>query len=236
MAFIPYRPAQPYVLTNVATGQVINATALNGVANSMRHLAERGRLPVTVTGARTNGKVIPAVGLAYPDAGIFRPSRKYISVPVEVPPHDTHFAMLFTYRCQVTYVGAYNEITGLDVDIDLMQAGAAYNIARGSFTEFLSPNPVSPYGVPYYSFQLVIGKLPNNLAVSLTEPTQLYLRVYADFTATYRGTVTGQGLTKIESRDSILAGTTVTPTPNLSTYWNGLMSLSFSTYRECESC
>jgi hypothetical protein len=235
MAFIPYRPAQPYVLTNVATGQVINATALNGVANSMRHLAERGRLPVTASGMRVNDRVIPVVGVAFPDLPTFKLTRRYVSIPVTIPPHDTHFNMFFTYRANpFAFTTSPTTFIGLDCTIALVQAGADYNLAVASFSEFLPPNSTTPVPPdPYYNARFVSGKLPNNLAFSLTEPTQVYIRIYADFTATYQ-LINDEWVVQ-DSDDSFL-NYDAAPFPNLSTFWNGIGSLSFSTYRECESC
>jgi hypothetical protein len=236
MAFIPYRPAQPYVLTNVANGQVINATALNGVANSMRHLAERGRLPVTASGMRVNDRVIPVVGVAFPDLPTFKLTRRYVSIPVTIPPHDTHFNMFFTYRANVYAAIGIGTLTavGLDLTIDMVQAGSPYTLAVASFSEFLPPNSATPVPPdPYYNARFVSGKLPNNLAFSLTEPTQVYIRIYADFTASYQFI---NGVWVADGSDDSYLNDDAAPFPNLSTFWNGIGSLSFSTYRECESC
>lgn len=235
MAFTTHRPAPSYVLTNVANGQIINAAAINGVVNSMKHFAQRGRLQCTAPGMRVNQHTIPVVGVVFPDLPTFKLSRYYVSIPVTIAPHDTHFNMFFTYRCN-PYQPYTNPVAvvGLDCDIELVQAGSAYPLAVASFSEFLPPNSTTPVPPnPYYNFRFVAGSLPNGLSLSLTEPTQCYIRIYADFTARYE--LDGTEWVDTGSYDAAIDDD-VQPWPNLATFWNGIGSLLFSTYKPCEGC
>jgi hypothetical protein len=230
MAFTPYRPAQPFTLANVAAGQVLNVAAINGVTNSMKHLRQRGRQPVTVTGMRVNGAVIPALGVSYPPIGTFRLSRKYISIPLTIPPHDTKFCMFFNFQLNpwvadgTTYP---TSLVGGDLTIDLVQAGAAYTIATASFIDQTPPT--------YLGSQLVIANLPNKLSLSQIENSTVYLRVYLDQTVRYIPNL-DTGVYDYDGPQDSWLDTVVTPFPNLSTFWNGLMNLSFATFSECNAC
>lgn len=230
MAFTPYRPAQPFTLTNVSTGQALNVAAINGVTNSMKHLRQRGRQPVTVTGMRVNGAVIPALGNSYPPAGTIYLSRKYICIPLTIPPHDRKFCMFFNYQLNpwtFDYSTNPTSLVGSDLFIDLVQAGAAYNIAHVSFIDQVPPT--------YLGSQLVIANLPNGLSLSQTENSTVYLRVYLDQTSGYYPNPETQEYEYTGSVDSV-QDNGVPPWPNLSTFWNGLMNLSFATFAECNAC
>lgn len=228
MPFTPYRPATPFALTNVVNNQALNVAAINGVTNAMKHLKERGRLPVTVTGTRVNGRVIPALGDAYPTSGNIYLGRKYISIPITIPPSHTRFCMFFNYRLNQWLVD--NTVTpniriGSDLKIDLVKDLAAVNIAKASFID-LTP------GI-YLGSQLVIRNLPN-LIINPLEPTTCYIRVFLDETSGYILDQTSNY--QYVGGQDIWLNTPWPPFPNLITFWNGLMNLSFSTFSECNPC
>lgn len=214
MPFTPHRNATPYALTNIALG-AINATALNGIANAMQHLSDIGKLPVTVSGARVNGRVIPALGYAYPDSGQIRLQRKSINIPVEIPPNFNRFCLFFGYRLNPAPMPIPPYASGATLQIDLVKAGAAYPIASATW-ETLTISPPDYY----VGQQLIVGKLPVELALSPVDTEQLYLRVYLDMTG---------------GQDTLLDAH-VNPFPNMPDFWNGLGSLSFAVFRDCGGC
>lgn len=229
MAFIPYRPATPFTLSNVTATQQLNVAAINGVTNAMKHLRQRGRQPVTVAGMRVNGKVIPALGDSYPGTGTIYLSRKYISIPVTIAPADTKFCMFWNFQCN-PWIGSPTyppSLIGSDLFVDIVQAGAAFNIAQASFIDLTPPT--------YLGSQLVIANLPNGLSLDMAEPTVVYLRVYLDQTAGYQFNYDTNQWDSIGGVDT-WNDAPVSPFPNLTTFWNGLMNLSFATFSECNAC
>jgi len=214
MPFTPYRPAQPYALINITNGSTINAAALNGISNAMRYLVDVGRQPITASGARVNGRVIPIVGYAYPDSGQYRIARKSVVIPCEVAPGTNRFCLFYTFRLNPVPLAFAPYLANASLQIDLIKAGAVYPLA---LAEMLATSP------PLYGgSELIIGKLPMELALSPVDTEQLYIRLSYDPSG---------------GQDTLIDNNThATPFPNFSNFWNGCGALSFATFRDCGNC
>jgi len=136
--------------------------------------------------------------------------------------------MFFNYRLNQWLVD--NTVTpniriGSDLQIDLVKDLAAVNIAKARFID-LTP------GI-YLGSQLVIRNLPN-LIINPLEPTTCYIRVFVDETSGYILDQTSNY--QYVGGQDIWLNTPWPPFPNLVTFWNGLMNLSFSTFSDCNPC
>ena len=215
MSFTPIRDARAYVLNNVTTGAVISAANMNGLSNAMKHLANRGNCSITASGQRVNDKVIPVLGLAYPDIGTYKVDRQSIAIPFTLPPGYNRYSLFYLFRLQA--YAALFAVYGSKLTVSIAKAGVKYELSTALFVD---------YSAPFYEgSKIVSAAIPSNLTLGATSTEQLYLVVDLDYTADVNGV----------PNDDVL-GTDVTAFPNLSTFWRGLFSLRFAVWKDCGGC
>jgi len=215
MSFTPIRDTRAYALANVTDGAVITTADMNGLSDAMGHLANRGLCSITASGQRVNDKVIPVLGVAYPDVGTFFADRKSIAIPFTLPPGYDRFSLFYFFRLQILiYIAS---VYGGKLTVSIAKAGVKYELDSVFWAQYAPPF--------YEGSKFITAEIPRNLTLGTTTTESLYLVIDLDYTAGIDGTPNDNAI-----------GTTITPFPNLSTYWNGLFSLRFAVWKSCDVC
>lgn len=235
MPLIPYRPATPFTLTNVANNQALNVAAINGVTNAMKHLKERGRLGLTMAGLRYNNRVVPAIGDYWQSSRTVRLSRKAICAPIDISFSDSWYQLFISYNLRVHAIDTTTSpstLIGSQFVVSLVQDGQEYELATVSFLDFIiGPNPTTS--------RFYTGRLPNKINLDIDGSTTCYIKVYFDQTASYQNNSLLNIYTFRGYRNDYLdyqSNINPTPNPPAYTFFDGLMNLTFSTFSDCNPC
>jgi len=215
MSFTPIRDARSYALANVVDGAIITAPDINGLSDAMSHLANRGLCSITASGQRVNNRVIPVLGVAYPDVGTFVADRKSIAIPFTLPPGYDRYSLFYFFRLQpsVSFITPF----GGKLTLSIVKAGVKYQLDSVYWAQYAAPF--------YEGSKFITAEIPRNLTLGTTITESLYMVIDIDYTADADG-----------NSDDQFLGDGLAPWPNLSTYWNGLFSLRFAVWKSCDVC